>query len=160
MEEQNPGSPDFGAQSPVAQPYYAPAVAPGTVKILERTRPWVLFMSILGFVSVGFMILGGIGVAVAGIAAQRPEFAILAVLYPLLGLIYIFPSLYLYRYSARIRGLATNAQVQQLDSALDAQRSFWKFVGIVTVVGLAVTVLIFMFAIAAGVMAGVKSQRF
>lgn len=160
MEEQSAGSADFGAQPPSAQPYYAPAVAPGTVKIMERTRPWVLFMSILGFVSVGFMILGGIGVAIAGVATQKPEFAIVAIVYPLLGLVYLFPSLHLYRYSTRIRVLMANAQVQQLDSALDAQRAFWKFVGVMTVIGFAVGLLVFMFAIVAGVMAGVKSQRF
>lgn len=159
QEDGNSASPEFSKQPPTAQPLYALAVSAPAIQILDRTRPWVLFMSIVGFVSVGFMILGGIGVGIAGIATRKPEFAIVAILYPLLGLIYLFPSLYLYRYSTRIRGLMTNPHAQQLESALDAQRSFWKFVGVFTVIGVAVTILIFMFAIAAGVLAGVKQQR-
>lgn len=159
MEETQPGPQDFGALPPAPQSYPAPALSQDTVKLLDRTRPWVYFMAVLGFVSAGFMVLGGIGVGVAGLATQKPEFAIVAILYPLLGVVYIFPSLYLYRYAARIRALAATPQLRQLEAALDAQRSFWKFVGVMTVIGIAFGILMFMFAIAAGVLAGMKQQR-
>jgi len=159
MEEQNAGPLQSDQQDPLKQPYQAPVVSPGTVNLLDRTRPWVMFLSIMGFVAAGFMLLGGLGVGIAGLATQKPEFAVIAILYPLFGLAYIFPSLYLYRYAKRSQALLANPNFQQLESALDAQRSFWKFAGIMTIIGIASTILIFMFAIVAGVLAGVRQQR-
>ena len=160
MNEENPGLPDFSPQPATPIPFYAPPVAPATLNLLARTRPWVLFMSIVGFICVGFMVLAGLGMGAAGVVARKPEMMFGLVFYPLSGLLYFFPALFLYRFSKGIRDLQANPQLQQLDAALDAQRAFWKFAGIVTIIGFVVTVLAILAAIVIGVAAGVRSQRF
>jgi hypothetical protein len=77
----------------------------------------------------------------AGIATNRPQIAMLFVLYPAIGLIYFFPAMYVRRFANRARDYAESGQLADLEAALDAQRSFWKFFGIMTLIGVAVAVV-------------------
>jgi hypothetical protein len=56
-------------------------------------------------------------------------------------------SRYLVRCSKRIREFVAHREPRQLEAALDAQRSFWKFVGVLTLVGVALAVLGMVLAI-------------
>jgi hypothetical protein len=123
-------------------------------RILQQTQPWARLMGIMGFFAVGLMILAGLGVGVVGIATQRPEFVMLMVTYPLIAVLYIFPSMYLMRYANRIGEFVEQGQQHQLEAALDAQRAFWKFIGIVTLVSLVGSCVVFVLAIVAGFVAG------
>ena len=118
---------------------------------LDATRPWVRLMSVLGFISVAFLGFIGLAGGLAGIATQRAELAILLI-YPVFGLLYLFPSLSLYRYASRIADFVARGEQHQLEAALDAQRAFWKFVGILTLIGLVLTVMFMFVAVLAGVL--------
>ncbi len=128
---------------------YVPAVVvppPGVVKtgvqrILEDTRPWVLTLSVLGFSMTGLLVLLGVASAGLGLATRQPTTLIFLVLYPLLGLLYVFPSMYLFRYARSIRDYVSSGHEQHLENALVAQRSFWRFVGIWAIVGAVLTIL-------------------
>jgi hypothetical protein len=103
-------------------------------------------MGIVGLVIGGLHILIVIGGGGAMIATGNADGAGLLAVGPLIALFFIFPSLYLVRYANRIRDFVTHGQQSQLEAALEAQRSFWKFIGIVTLVylvliGLALLIL-------------------
>jgi hypothetical protein len=116
--------------------------------LLARTAPWAHLLAIVGFFSVALMILIGIGAGALGLATGRPETAVLMVIYPLSALIYFFPSLYMLQYAKRSRRFGRGGQsLAELESALDAQRKFFKFAGIATVVGLVLGVLTFVGAV-------------
>jgi type II secretory pathway pseudopilin PulG len=107
------------------------------LEALRSTRPWVRFLSILGFISSGFLILIGIGFAVFGAyqlmsgSSEGAFIAPLGLLYFLMALLYIFPSRYLYRYADAIRdALAAPSKTAAVERALQSQKSFWKFAGI------------------------------
>ena len=53
----------------------------------------------------------------------------------------------MYRYADRIRDFLVQGQQHQLDAALEAQKSFWKFVGIFTLVCLCLYPLILLIVI-------------
>ena len=125
---------------------------------LRRTQPWVRFLSIAGFVSAGFMILGGLAGGALGVATGGQEAAVLLFLYPLLGVLYIYPSLCLLRYGNAIRQYLASRQGADLVSALDAQRSFWKFAGVLTAISFAVTIVGVMLAVLVGILFGVASR--
>jgi hypothetical protein len=76
------------------------------------------------------MILLGLAAVIFGALAGAGAEIILLGLYILLGLLYFFPSLHLYRYARRISELEETPHVERLEAALEAQRSFWRFVGI------------------------------
>jgi hypothetical protein len=130
------------------------ALTPGVARMLYRTQPWVRLLAICGFVMVGLMLVVSIGAGVVGIATQRLETTVLVITYPLFAILYFFPSLYLLRYASRIRDFVEQGGPQQLEFALDAQRAFWKFTGILTVVGLGIAALALMIGLIVGLAAG------
>ncbi len=134
-------SPNFNA-SPVS--HSAPGIiTQGVIQQLAGTKPWVRFMAVLMFVGAGFMLLGALVMLVAGgaIAAsgKAPGFSTgmiagIAVLYGLFSLIYIYPALKLWKFADRIASLMVSGDVLDLEAALDQQRAFWKFLGIMVIV--------------------------
>jgi len=131
-------------------------VTPRMVSLLRATRPWVLLLSIIGFISCGFMLIGSlaiIAVSAVGAELQDDEFGalgpvVMGVIYLLMGLIYLIPSVYLYRYSSSINRLRYAPGSRNLESVIDSQRSFWKCVGILTLMGIGLSVILFIAIIA------------
>jgi hypothetical protein len=113
----------------------------GVQKILEGTRPWVLTLSVIGFCMAGLLVLLGVASGGLGLATRQPAALVFLIVYPLFGLLYVFPSLYLFRYARSIRDFVSSGHEQHLENALVAQRSFWKFVGIWSIVGVVLTIL-------------------
>ena len=127
---------------------------PEVSRILQQTRPWARLMGILGFVSVGMMLLIGLGAAAAVLATQSGEAAFLLVLYPLMATLYVLPSIYLLRYANRIRDFIAQSQQHQLEAALDAQRAVWKFMGTFVLVTFVLAGFAILVALVFGVAGG------
>lgn len=126
---------------------------------LERTRPWVRFLSIVGFVSAAFLVCVGL-LGGAGMAMNRnPAGVVIFIFYPILGALYVVPSLYLSRYANHIGQFVQSRQQADLVSALDAQRAFWKFVGIMAIVSIVFTIIAIPLAIIFGVLAAMAGAR-
>ena len=127
------------------------SVSPESIRLLAATKPWVRFLSVLFFVVIGLCMLGvlifltlgsldaGSGPALGGL-----ELVIVVVL---LIAVYLYPAITLFRYASAIRLLVETRQVGALEQALARQKSFWKFVGIFTVVVLCFYVLAGIFAV-------------
>jgi uncharacterized protein DUF5362 len=119
------------------------AVSPSTIAMLAGTKPWVRFMSVLMWIAVGIMLLGALGlgaVSMLGIVKQTKsgplggmEFVVMAVIYGVMAFVYIFPAIKLWKYANRIGSLGATRSVADLDAALNEQRSFWKFIGVMTI---------------------------
>jgi hypothetical protein len=118
-----------------------PARPAGVADILRRTQPWVRLMAVMLFISVGIMVLSGLTAGAFGLFSGEPGMAALMIVYPLLGLLYLVPGIHLTRYASHIGGYLGNPQNAQLELALEAQRAFWKFVGILTIVALVLSLL-------------------
>ena len=164
--------------TPSANPQVTPSLAgPGTVSAaavqqLAATKPWVRFISVLTFIGAGFMLIAAAGMAlvgmVGGIAGSRMPAGQannpftgamgvgLAVLYAALSIIYIFPGIKLWKYASAIGMLIQTGRNEDLVAALNQQRSFWKFVGILMIS----IMVIYVFAIIAiAVVAGVAAAK-
>jgi general secretion pathway protein G len=144
-----PPPPDVPPQPPVPpkpaasapHPQQRDLLTPGMLEALKKTKPWVRFLSILGFISAGLMILVALGVTVAGVfqlTQGQGAGAVLvgmSALYLVMGILYIFPSRFLYRYATAI-GTALDAKYKShaVEQALQQQKSFWKFAGIMALV--------------------------
>ncbi|WP_306590639.1 DUF4339 domain-containing protein [Geothrix sp. 21YS21S-4] len=113
------------------------AVSPDLVELLRRTKPWARFMAVLGFLAIGAMVLiSCIGMAVA-IATRKASPGVgMAVggVYLLLAGLHLPPVLFLNRYASRIGDLMASGEAADLRGALAAQKSFWRYVGIFTLV--------------------------
>lgn len=145
-------------------------ITPTMVELLQATRPWVLFCSVLGFIGTGFMGLGAlimvgltvfmgvVGTNTVGGELGGMEVAMfggLALLYIALAVPYFFGSLFLLRYSSAIGRLGTDGDSHAMEDALLNQKSFWKLVGIMVITMFALYGVILVGAVVVGVFAAV-----
>ena len=135
------------------------AVSGAVIDQLRRTQGWARFLGILGFIVCGFMILSGIALALMGSAMGSamgksgvfPGFgALMGMVYIVMAAFYFYPSFKLNQYASRIGKMVQQPTEENLVSALDSQRVFWKFVGIIMMVTLILYVLVIVGAIILG----------
>lgn len=121
------------------------------IESLRQTRPWVLMFSILGFI--GAAIITCVGVFEAALSFGQPtmekagEAFGAGLVTVVIGVLYYFPSLYLLRFAGHVRDLAFTHRVADLEAALRAQKSFWRFCGIVVALVLTLYAVIIVGAI-------------
>lgn len=157
------------APAPVASAYAPPraslapaannlGVSAGTVEALRQTRPWVLLIAIASGLMVGLFLVGGL-LSLAGEAAMEAQVAptagsaaaaaslrnamtIASVTYILVAAICLFPVVRLFKYASAISRLNRTGSVRDLEDALNQQKSYWKFVGALTLVGIIINLVI------------------
>lgn len=109
---------------------YSDSAFEETDRHLAETKPWVRFVSVLGFVmcvsSVAFFLLG---VLSGGMQATLVSgFSLLFALF-----FYLIPSILLWNYGSRIGEYTRGKSSGSFSEALAAQKSFWRYLGIVVV---------------------------
>lgn len=111
---------------------------------LRKTRPWVLLISILGFIGAAFTAVASVFIFLGGgmmsannlEAAGYPATMMLGIglMYLLAAAIAFMVSLYLLRYANAIKRAVIGLNVSEMEAALEAQASFWKLVGILALI--------------------------
>ncbi|WP_370089434.1 DUF5362 family protein [Ekhidna sp.] len=121
---------------------------------LETAR-WGKFLSIVGFVMSGFIVLAGLAMFGGAFGGVYPGLGgSVGIVYILFSLLYIFPSLYLFRFSTQVRnGIKANDQSECSEAYANMKRLF-VFMGILTIVVLSLYALAILFMIMGGVMGG------
>ena len=102
------------------------------IDYLRSIKMWTKFLSIMGFIVAAFMVLMGIFIMCAG--TKIPAF--MGVIYILFSIFYIIPSIYLFKYSSALNRYLNNKMESEMESALSYQKSFWKFTGVLCVIGI------------------------
>jgi hypothetical protein len=133
----------------------AEAFTPGMVQALKETKPWVRFLSILGFVMCGLTVLAGVIVTVAG-AFAGDEFgggfgALFGLFYLVLAGLWILPLIHLHKFANAIALAVQGAGAPSIEAALVRQRSFWRTVGIMTLVFMGLYFIAIFVVVIAGV---------
>jgi len=119
----------------------------------QKTRPWVLFLSILGYIGAGLTFICALIVPIAAFAQGKAESIAagvgLFIVYSVSGVFcYLIPSVLLGRYASRIRNfLAAANDMASLEAAIGAQKSFWRYVGILALIGLCIGVICLVVAL-------------
>jgi hypothetical protein len=108
---------------------------------LKRTIPWVRFLGVVGFVgaavhiSAPFLLIGAL--MLKGKDVEHRAFY----LYAVFGICFLFPSYYLNCYAKALRQYLRGHQISDFETALDAQRAFWKFTGVFVAVPVAIVIV-------------------
>lgn len=129
------------------------------VVYLNETSKWGKFLAIMGFIAAGLTILLGFFSSTLmpliynkqiGMGMMPSAFTyFLAVIYIAIGVLYFFPSLYLYKYSEKIKEAIHSRNSQALTEAFQNQKSLYKFWGILTIIVLALYALMILFGLLA-----------
>jgi len=148
------------AAAAVSSPTGVGQFTPKIFRALAETRPWVLLMSILGFIGAGIgavvsLVYGVFAMlAMSQIGAVGAIFFIGALFMAATTVLYFFAAYHLFRYATQIGLFLRTKASLELERGLAAQKSFWKLTGIVTAVGIVLYILLFIVVFALGGMVG------
>jgi hypothetical protein len=138
-------------------------IEPSILEYLSETARWGKFLSILGFIMCGIMILAGmvlpsmmsklsaIGMGQGNILGGL-GIGMMLFIYVIITIIYFFPCLYLFLFSRDMKlALASDDQFKLTESFRNLKRLF-KYIGVLTIVFLSFYALAIIGGIAAGLM--------
>ena len=117
-----------------------------SISYLGETARWAKFLSIVGFVLCGIMII--VAIFAGTIMATFSRFGnsdalgssmglsgvLLSLIYIVLALLYFFPCLFLFNFSVKMQSALRNNDQTNLNIGLSNLKSCFKFVGILTIV--------------------------
>ena len=131
-------------------------------KYLSQTGPWVRFLSILFFISIGFMVLGGLAILIVGMTGSllgpsNPAYSALpggpfaaGLVYILAAILYLAPAIFLSRYASAIKKMRVEPSSRLLEGAIKYQKSFWRYTGVIAAIFLVVLAAALAFSFAVG----------
>ncbi len=122
---------------------------------LRETAKWANFMSIVGFICLGLLVLmalfGGAAFAAAasefGGGAEMIGGAFFTVIYLLVAVLYFFPIYYLFKFAGNMKAALRAKDEDTLTKAFEYLKSHYKFIGILMIIMLSFYVLIFLFGL-------------
>jgi hypothetical protein len=122
---------------------------------LRETRKWTKFFAILGFIFIGFGVLASIGMfAMSSTMSSIMPFPMAGIgfFYLLMIAVYFFPIYYLLQFSNKAKEALVSRSSEALTEAMRYIKSHYKFVGIMTIVMLALypIMAIVMFGVGIG----------
>lgn len=126
-------------------------VSDAGINYLNETVKWSKFLSIMGFIGSGFMVIMGLFAgSIFSTLSANPQFKAmpavasiaLGVVYILMGLLYFFPTLYLLRFSNKTKLAISTKNTSELTEAFKNQKSLYKFMGIMMIITIGIYLLI------------------
>jgi hypothetical protein len=139
------------------------------VLALKESAKWTFFLSILGFIGIGLMVL--MAVFMTSMFSSIPDYigdeyssqmgfnpfgaaqGLFSVIYLLIAVLYFFPIYYLYKYATGIKEAINTRSSDLLSNAFVNLKSHHKFLGITALVVISLYAFIFLIAIFAFVIA-------
>ena len=107
---------------------------------LNEIRKWTSFFTILGFIMIGILVLFGLlfSTILEFLTQGQADFPfpsyLIGIFYLIFALIYLFPVLYLSRFSQSLKGALNSKDTEQLTIAFKNLKSHLKFLGIMTII--------------------------
>ena len=107
---------------------------------LQEISKWATFLAIVGFIFTGLIVVlaffaGTLMSTIPPYDTMPSGFGIvLTFMYLLIGVLYFFPTLYLYKFSQKLKSALTLRDSNDLTIAFENLKSIFKFWGIFTIV--------------------------
>jgi hypothetical protein len=130
---------------------------------LKETAKWSYFLSIIGFIGIGFMVvlalfIGTIFSALSGLRGSTNSMGVLETglisgIYLAIALVYFFPVYYLFQFSSKMKMAFKTNDHTLINYSLEYLKSHYKFIGIVALLFAILYALIILFSILAGAVA-------
>lgn len=121
---------------------------------LKEIAGWAKFLAILGFIFIGLMVIlaffaGTIFNNLPQAQEQAMPFDVgyfMTGMYLILAVIYVFPVLYLFKFSTKMKLALRSKDNEVLAMAFENLKSHYKFIGVFTIITLSLYILVFIFA--------------
>lgn len=126
---------------------------------MYESARWGQFLAIVGFIFTALIVIFGLIFSFSFSALKQLPMEtmpgilhsgfsfILGFIYVLIGVLYIFPCLYLYRFSKNMKVALMSDSEEVLTEAFSNHKSLFKFMGIFTIVVLGFYAVMFLFGV-------------
>lgn len=128
---------------------------------LKETAKWAYFLSILGYIGIGFIVFAALfaNTLFSAMGKMNPAMGVMgssfgttmAVVYLLIAALYFFPVYYLNKFASNAKAAFTNNDSETLTTSFRYLKSHYKFIGIMTLVIFALYFLLFIGMIVTGI---------
>jgi heme/copper-type cytochrome/quinol oxidase subunit 2 len=114
---------------------------------LNSTRKWTTFLSVLGFIFLGLLIVAGLTTSLflSAFKTQKANLGIpesmMIIFFVVIGAIYFFPVFFLFRFSRNTRDAIQNFDSKKLLKGLNNLRLFFTYIGVMVIVVLSIYVV-------------------
>jgi len=141
-----------------------PVLSASMIDSVKGIGPWTRFMSVMGFISVGLLVIGAavmLGISLfannmGGGTMPAGMMIGMSIFYVIIAILYIFPSLYLWSTAGAVVQMKKGDIVGGMETALAKQKAFWKFVGIMLIVFLVMYPIFIILMVVFGAVAGTR----
>lgn len=133
------------------------------IQSLRESARWAKFISIVGFVIVGFMVIASffMGAIFSNLAGIDESFGMMAagggifmtIFYLILAALYFFPCLFLYRFATKTKTALVQYDTNGVTEGLMQMKNYFQFVGIMVAILIGLYGLFFLFGIIGGLFA-------
>ncbi|MEO0046712.1 MAG: hypothetical protein RL705_1903 [Bacteroidota bacterium] len=114
---------------------------------LRESAKWSMFLSILGFIGIGFMAL--MAILMTSAMSMMPDVpgpfgaikGIISIMYLVFAILYLFPIYYLYKYADNTKKAINSQNPELLTNAFSNLKSHHKFLGISAIVVISLYIL-------------------
>ena len=137
------GAADSGADRGVSDGGYDQQLTNETIESMKRTRPYVLFLAVMGVLGAIVFILGSFSTMYAGYRrgdARSPNVGMITLMAGVMMMVF---SMGLMNYGKRLTEFLSRPNAERLDTALGAQQRFWRTLGIAGGVGLLIVIVLY-----------------
>lgn len=123
----------------------------GSKMFLKESAGWTKFISIVGFVFLGILVIVAlfagsiIGAAMQSSGMEMMGGAFITVLYLAMAVLYFFPIYYLFQFSSKMKAALAQQSSALLEEAFSNLKSHYKFMGILLVIVLAIYAIALVF---------------
>lgn len=130
---------------------------------LRTAASWSGFLAILGFILIGLMVVFGLffGAIMGTMMSSFRETTLLpfsagvfGVIYIVFGLLYFFPVLYLWKFSDKTKAALRSNNTPALNEAFFNLGRHYKYIGIMSIVIIALYLVLFVIGIGSAMMMG------
>ncbi len=120
---------------------------------LKETSSWTYFLSILGFIGIGLMVVFGVffgAIMGSRMGGANPyqnlgfSMGYFGVLYVVIALVYFFPVYYLFNFSKKMKNALQTTNNDDLKLAFSNLKSHYKYMGIFSIIIISIYVLAFI----------------
>jgi hypothetical protein len=128
---------------------HAPTVDPAAVAEIQGTKPWLRFLSILGFIGTGLCVLAALSMVAVGLFLKQrtPLMLGIALIYVFLAVFFLLASLHLHQAANAAGKVIAVPTTGNLAEFLSQNRKFWKLSSILLIIFL----IIYLLGIAAAI---------
>jgi heme/copper-type cytochrome/quinol oxidase subunit 2 len=120
---------------------------PEILNSLNSTRKWTTFLSVLGFIFLGLLIVAGLTTSLFLTTFKTQEAnlgipeSVMIIIFITVGAIYFFPVFFLFRFSRNTRDAIQNLDRKKLAKGLNNLRLYFTYIGIMVIVVLSIYVV-------------------